>query len=110
MADLGTTLVDNQRIRIFDHAQQLNGVYGWAGKIGGALPVNGGPLGDDSYLTFSDRLPRFAWDGDHPDLGTGAFLDGKLAHELSHLLGDSRVPLLAGASGYKTERSILCGE
>lgn len=104
IADLGATLVANNRIRTFpEWANPFAG--GFAGTIGGALPANGGPLGENSYLTLRENLPKFAWDGDHVDTVNQVFLDGSLAHELSHLLGELDIP---GEGTARTPSELAC--
>ena len=107
LADLGTELVNNDRVRTFPHAWAANRSFGYAGMVGGALPENGGSLGDNAYITISDRLPRFAWDGDHRDAETQATLDQILAHELSHLLGDTHINE-TNVMLYRTPMQVAC--
>ena len=110
LANLGDTLVAQNRVCSFHHGTVGPSIlWGASGGIGGALPQNGGPTGDYAFITISDRLTRFAWDGEHSDQDTGRNLDRVLAHELSHLLGEYHIPGSEEANDPRTMGEEDCG-
>lgn len=107
IATLGDSLVALGRVRVFSHNSVATGRVGIAGSIGGALPANGGASGPESFISISDRLPKFAWDSGHNDYLAVINLESVLAHEIGHLLGEvhGNVPI---GNVFRNPSEIAC--
>jgi hypothetical protein len=74
--------------------------------VSGATPQLGGPLSKWSFITLNERLTKWAFDSEHPEMGNGLNLESVLAHELSHLKGEWHSQIVNGIE--RTQSELAC--